>query len=187
MEKRQKRYVNRVQPGETGFFTTTLLDFVRAFERPELKDAMVRSLLVDLQDAGCKLRAFVVMSHHIHFVATLPEGLDGSALMCKVKSNSARRLLQLLNEGEHRKFDQLRGLNGRAFWKVSFRSLPFYTGTILQQKIDYTHLNPVRANQCTDTVDYLWSSVRFREDEKYVDEDYCLNIPAVLGEFAPRR
>jgi REP element-mobilizing transposase RayT len=184
MEKRQRRYVNRVQPGETGFFTTTVVDFVRAFERPELKDEMVRSLLADLQDTGCELRAFVVMSHHIHFVATLPEDLDGSALMCRVKSNSARRLLQLMNDGEHPKFDDQRGLNGRAFWKVSFRSLPLYTGTILEQKINYTHLNPVRAHLRENVIDYRWSSVRFWEEEKYVSNDYCLNIPAVLGEFA---
>jgi hypothetical protein len=57
MEKRQKRYVNRVQPSETGFFTTTVLDFVRAFERPERKDQMVRPLLRDFAETGSKLRA----------------------------------------------------------------------------------------------------------------------------------
>ncbi len=73
MEERQKRYLNRVQPGQTGFFTTTVLDFVRAFDRREMKEEMVRSLLQDLHETGSKLRAFVIMPHHIHFVAILPE------------------------------------------------------------------------------------------------------------------
>ncbi len=79
MEERQKRYINRVQPGQTGFFTTTVLDFVRAFERPEMKDMMVRSLLQDLHETGSNLRAFVIMPHHIHFVAILPEDSERQA------------------------------------------------------------------------------------------------------------
>ncbi len=41
-----------VEPGETGFFTTTVLNFVRAFDRREMKEEMVRSLLQDLHETG---------------------------------------------------------------------------------------------------------------------------------------
>jgi REP element-mobilizing transposase RayT len=184
MENRQKRYINRVQPGQTGFFTTTVLDFARAFDRPEVKDEMVRSLLRDLNETGSKLRAFAVMPHHIHFVATLSQEYDGRRLMNKVKRNSAKRILQMLTPMEHGKLDRQRGLNRRAFWKASFRSLPLVSGSMLEQKVDYIHANPVRGKLCEDERTYRWCSAPFWQDERYIGKDYVLDLNSLIEAFA---
>jgi hypothetical protein len=65
---------------------------------------------------------------------------------------------------------------------AGFRSLPLYTG--ISSSL-HTHLNPLRANVCGDMIEYRWSSARFWQDEKYVRDDYTLNIEATLREFSP--
>jgi putative transposase len=183
VEKRAKHYQNQVQPGQIGFYTSTVLDFVRAFERPEMKEEMTRSLLRDLHESGSKLHAFVIMPHHIHFVSRNSEEHDASSLMNKIKRNSAKRILPQLTPEEHRKFDIQRGLNRRAFWRPSFRSLPILTAAVLQQKIDYVHFNPVRAELCAAAIEYRWSSARLWEEERFVADEYVLDLETVIEEF----
>ncbi|HSI73432.1 MAG TPA: transposase [Fimbriimonas sp.] len=184
MSTGRKHYENRVQPGQIGFYTSTVLDFVRAFERPEMKEEMVRCLLRDLYESGSLLHAFVVMPHHIHFVARNSEEYDCARLMNKIKRNSAKRLLGQLNDIEHSKFDMQRGLNGRKFWRASYRSLPLFTGAVIQQKIDYVHFNPVKGGLCDAAVDYRWSSAWLWERDEFVAEGYVLNLERVIEEFA---
>ncbi len=182
-DKRQKHYQNHVKPGQTGFFTTTVLDFARAFHRPEMREEMTRSLVIDLIESQTKLRAFVVMPHHLHFLVTLPETLDGAHLMNKIKRNSAKRMLSLMTSPELRQLNMQRALNDRAFWKSSYRSLEILTSAVLQQKIDYIHANPVRAELCEDCVGFRWSSAWMWQEERFVGEDYVLRLETIAAEF----
>lgn len=68
-----KHYRNSAQPGATLFITTTVLDFVHAFRREEMRDAMGYHLARDCKLAAVALHGFVVMPHHVHLVLRLPE------------------------------------------------------------------------------------------------------------------
>ncbi len=183
MELRRRHYQNRVGPDKVGFFTSTVLDFAHALRRPEVKEAMIGSLLADLHAKGARLHGFVVMSNHLHFVACTPPAMDGSHLMQVIKRNSAKRILSLLHEEEAVALSQQQGLNRRSFWKASFRSLVLRSGDTIQQKLDYMHANPVRAGLCEHPEDYRWSSARLWLQERFVGDDYVLNLPEVLAEF----
>jgi len=63
------------------------------------------------------------------------------------------------------------GLNRHQFWQASFRGNPLYTKEVADQKVRYTHLNPIRASLVDSPEAYIWSSSHvmerglFREDE----------------------
>lgn len=153
------RHFKNVGTGrEWVFVTTTCLDFVRAFDKPAIRDLMAASLIEDLRHYGATLHAFVIMPHHIHFLAEVPAGRTIAWLMNRVKSNSARRVLPLLSPETLAQFDHQRGLNGRSFWQRSFRSFVIDTKFGLWQKIGYIHENPVRAGLASSPVEYRWSS-----------------------------
>src|SRR5438132_1606291 len=116
-EPRRRHYENRVEPGQLGFFTFTCLDFAHLFKRPELRDEMEISMLEDMVKHGVRLHAFVVMTHHVHLVARMPEGMTGSRFVQIVKRNSAKRILPLLSSQERAQLRDQTGLNGRSFWK----------------------------------------------------------------------
>ncbi|MFI5386223.1 MAG: transposase, partial [Fimbriimonadales bacterium] len=84
-----KHYRNNSEAGATLFITTTVLDFVHAFRREEMRDAMGYHLARECKLAGVVLYGFVVMPHHIHMVIRLAPDLTGPDFMRVLKSNTA--------------------------------------------------------------------------------------------------
>lgn len=156
-----KHYRNNEEPGASLFITTTVLDFVHAFRREEMRDAMAFHLVRECQLAGVALYGFVVMPHHIHMMVRLAPELSGPAFMRTFKANTSGVMKRLLSQEELREFDQQRGLNRRQFWKCSYRSIKIEGEPMFWQKMEYIHLNPVKAGYVKQPEHYRWSSARF--------------------------
>lgn len=127
-------YRNNAEEGATLFVTTTVLDFVHAFRRGEMRDAMGYHLARECKLAGVVLYGFVVMPHHIHMVVRLAPNLTGPDFMRAFKANTAGAMRNLLIESEHRDFDQQRGLGRREFWKSGYRSIKIESDRVFWQK-----------------------------------------------------
>ncbi|MEZ0325355.1 MAG: transposase [Fimbriimonas sp.] len=182
---RPRHYINHVGPGELGFFTTTALDFAHLFCREEMREAMTWLLLNHLLTSKATLHAFVVMKHHIHFVARMPQTQHGNEFVQELKRSSALTLKPLLLPEEVDQLKQQTGLNRHTFWKRSYRSVPIYTEALLEQKIAYTHANPVKKEYVDNARDYRWSSAWALEREDLVGENYQLRLEPLRNEFKP--
>jgi|GEM_PF-1177087 len=178
---RPHRWVNSPHTGITAFVTFTCLDFVRAFDRDEMRELACLSLLRDAQRYGTSVHAFVVMTHHVHLLVTCPEGKTISWLAQRFKSNLAKLALPLLLPSEVPAFGAQLGLNGRTFWKASFRALEISTEKALMQKALYIHLNPVRAELVEAPEQYRWSSRRFWDAGVW--SNFGLDLGRVLDGF----
>jgi len=150
------------------------LDFARLFERPELRSTMRESLFSDFAHYGVVMHAYVVMPHHLHFVARTPMTMDAQSLVARVKKNSADRLLPMLTAAEKAQLSDQTGLNGRKFWKRSFRSLVLEREQTFWQKVGYVHENPLQAGLCRRAEDYLWSSAGAFVEGRWTWELGCL-------------
>ncbi len=182
-----KHYQNRGQPGERIFVSTTVLDFVEVFKSPKLADLFTEMLFESHQSAGAILHGFVVMSHHVHFLTTLPPNQDAPRFVGALKSQSARAIRPKIDPAIERAFDARRGLDGRMFWQRSFRSYTILRNEDFEQKPRYIHLNPVLAGLCEYPEQYRWSSACFIEaqlwfaDESIRYEDWLRLAPALVG------
>ncbi len=150
-----------------------------AFGPEPARDLMALSLLDDFKRYNAILSAFVVMPHHIHFVARIPEDKTGDWLLGRIKSNGARRVQRILPQRIESKFGQQRGLNRRKFWKPGYRSIVIAGQPMFAQKVNYTHRNPVNAGYVESRVDYRWSSATqwssgLWTPEKGLDLDRCM-------------
>lgn len=119
------------------FVTTAVLDFVEVFKYRAFAGALVDELFTVHRDCGAVLHGFVVMSHHIHLMSRLPPEADVGAFVRRFKYLSARRIRRALGEEIEREFDHQRGLNGRAFWQRSFRSVIVDKEKFFLQKLRY--------------------------------------------------
>jgi putative transposase len=135
-----------------------VLDFVHAFKRAEMKDAMVDFVYAECRRSRTTLHAYVVMSHHIHLLVTLHGDMTVSRFMQKFKERSSKELSTLLKGDELQAFDVQRGLNRSTFWKSGFRSISANNHKIFIQKRNYIHMNPVRAGLVALPWEYRWSS-----------------------------
>jgi putative transposase len=106
-------------------------------------------LLIEVTDAfEWKLHAYAIMSNHFHIVVTTPHG-NLSEGMHRLQSSYANK---------HRAH---RGSIGHVF-QSRFCSHHYLAGTKVAEKIDYVHLNPVRAGVVAfkRLKDYPWCSYR---------------------------
>ncbi len=179
---RPHRWTNSAAHGATHFVTTTCLDFVPCFQRPEMRELASVCLLRDCQMYRLQLHAFVVMTHHLHIVLTLPEDRAIPWAMQRLKSNLAKLALPRLSESDLARLGLQAGLNRRTFWQPSFRGLEVVGADMFDQKVRYTHLNPVRAGLVEEDLEYRWSSRRFWEMELWSPE-LGLDLDRVLEGF----
>jgi putative transposase len=96
---------------------------------------------------GVALHAYVLMSNHIHLLAT-PETVDGLPLMMQ---SVGRRYVRYFNDRQ--------GRSG-TLWEGRYRSTLIQTERYLLACMAYIDLNPVRAGLVAEARDYPWSSHR---------------------------
>jgi len=53
------------------------------------------------------------------------------------------------------------------FWKRNARSIELYDDVIFQQKVDYIHLNPLKAGLCNLSEEYIYSSARYYQEDNF--------------------
>ena len=106
------------------------------------------------------------MPDHTHLIMN-PLGRDISALMSRLKSVSAREIIDWLSESKYlaslRKLElaipQKRG-HTHAVWQKDFSSIDLWSPKFIRQKLNYIHLNPIRAGLCKHPAEWKWSSYR---------------------------
>ena len=184
---RYRHYKNVATERQRVFVTTTCLDFVHAFREGEIRDLMAASLIDDLRHYDAPLHAFVIMPHHIHFLAEVPSDRTIGWLMNRIKSNSARRIRPRLSSETIAEFEQQVGLNGRSFWQRSFRSFVIDSDVAFWQKVVYIHDNPVRAGMVESALEFRWSSARMFEDGLWREFGGLALAPSPFGDAPPLR
>jgi REP element-mobilizing transposase RayT len=155
--------------GAPYFITITVVGWIDVFTRKELAEEMIRQLEWNQRNKGLKLFAYVIMPSHLHLVA-LREGGLMSDLLRDLKSYSAKCLLKLVEElpNESRKEWLLHMFQFHAkyqagnekymFWQKKSHPIELWSPPVIDQKINYIHMNPVASGIVTEPEHYWLSS-----------------------------
>jgi len=109
---------------------------------------------------------FVVMPDHVHATVWFPQPGQLSSFMQNWKSRSSRQLKRFVR-GHFREY--AKSLDPKQpFWLQKYYPLNLYTEKKAREKLDYMHLNPVRAGLVEQACDWQWSSARYYEQGKPV-------------------
>jgi len=172
-----KHWKNYGQPSDLIFASTTVIDFVHVFDTPESKDRLVRLIFSFHRRRQAVLHAYAVMANHIHIVTRLPTNLDAPRFLQQFKSNSGKFFVPRLLPHHKEALKWQVGLNQRSFWQAGFRSVVLERD-MFWQKVEYTHLNPVRASLVAEAAEYRWSSARVIRDGLWNEESGLMGIPS---------
>ncbi len=149
------------------FLTMTVHKWVDVFTRPKYKNTVLESFKYCQQNLGLKLHAYVIMTNHIHLIASVKSGTNLSSFINSFKSHVAKQLIkELRNKKESRKWilDILKKEDGSIqFWKKSNHPIILYSDKVANQKIQYIHMNPVKAGIVDFSYQYKYSSAPFYE------------------------
>ena len=113
-----------------------------------------------------KLIGYVLMPDHFHLLAN-PLDLDISIVVGRLKGRAAAAILSWLRADGHtislRRLilpAPLRSGQTHAVWMAEFSAVDIWSRKFIRQKLDYIHMNPVRAGLCDHPAKWHWSSYR---------------------------
>jgi putative transposase len=160
---------NTIVPGGLYFLTMTVVDWVDIFTRPVYKHIMVDSLRFCQEKKGLELYAWCLMSNHMHLIATATGDNNLSDILRDYKGFTSRQIIAAIQEEpESRRQWLLHRFAFSAktdpkvrhfkFWQDGYDAKEITSNQFLQQKLDYIHQNPVRAEIVTEPEYYIYSS-----------------------------
>ncbi len=162
---------NPISQGYVYFLTMTVVDWVDVFTRPVYRHEIVKSLRFCQERKGLELYAWVLMSNHLHLLASAADGYNLADVLRDFKKYTSKTITDLiLTEPESRRKWMLNQFefSGRfdhkitnfRFWQPGNEAKEIHTNDFLFQKLNYIHDNPVRAEIVEFPEDYLYSSAR---------------------------
>jgi REP element-mobilizing transposase RayT len=157
--------------------TFTVTDWVDIFSRKEYKFEIVNSLNYCIHNKGLSIFAWCLMSNHLHLVCQAKDGYKLSDIIRDFKKFTAKVIVTLINEiSESRKdwllyrFEFAGKFDNRIkmykFWQETNHAILLDNNIMIDQRINYTHENPVRALIVAEPHEYLFSSARDYAGEK---------------------
>jgi putative transposase len=133
----------------------------RLLDHPRTGQIVMSILAEELLSHGGTCCGFVVMPDHVHAIVWFPEPNRLSPFMQVWKSRSSRQAKEFVR-GQLQKYTESFDPRG-PFWQQKYYPVNLYTEKKAREKLDYMHLNPVRAGLVEDACDWRWSSARFYE------------------------
>lgn len=165
--KDKEGFISRDQ-SKAHFITATVVDWVDVFSRKAYKDCIIESLDFCIKKKGMILYGFVIMSNHIHLIIQ-SENSKLSDLIRDFKKFTAKTILNKIEtEPESRadwmlkRFEFACKSHSRnekyQFWQYGNHPEEIFSEKFFWSKLDYIHLNPVRAGIVTKASHYVYSS-----------------------------
>jgi len=159
------------------FLTFTVVDWVDVFTHKEYKVVIAESLNYCIANKGLDVFAWCLMSNHLHLVCKANENSRISDIIRDFKKYTAKTIIEIIKtEPESRrdwmlyrfefagKFDNR--ISKYRFWQDTNHAIQLDSNELIDEKINYTHDNPVRAMIVGQQEDYLYSSARDYSGEK---------------------
>ncbi len=152
------------EPNLVHYVTAVTYNRVPVFSIEQCCSLLIDALSETRLKDPFKLIGYVIMPDHFHLLAN-PLNMNITKLAGKLKGRAPSKLLKWLrNENETA---TLRNLALRkplasgqthAVWLQDFSAIDIWSHKFIRQKLNYIHLNPIRAGLCDHPAKWRWSS-----------------------------
>lgn len=146
------------------FLTATILDWKPVLESDETKKIIINSLRFLHHNQRAFIYGFVIMSNHLHLIWQMRDGHLRQDVQRDFLKYTAQKIKLYLATHNPKILEELElNLSDRKFqiWKRGSLNVPLYSHKVFVQKLDYIHLNPVKAGICSKPTLYHYSSAKF--------------------------
>ena len=156
--------------GEVYFVTDTVVDWVDIFSRPSYKHIIIDSLKYCQEQKGLLIYAWVLMTNHLHMIVGANGNNKVSDIMRDFKKFTSKEIISvlktdiqesrrewMLNRFEYAGRNDKKITNYR-FWQEGNDAQEIFLQDYFNQKLNYIHQNPVRAEIVNNPEDYRYSS-----------------------------
>ncbi|MEX2379743.1 MAG: transposase [Vicingaceae bacterium] len=165
------------------FITTSIIGWVDVFTRKNQKENIVDALKYCQEHKGLIIYSWCLMTNHLHMICQSAfEEKSLSDIMRDFKRYTSKKISStILEEPESRRAWMLNYFSRNRpkakaksefkVWQDGYHPIVIYSQSVLEEKLDYIHNNPVRASIVEQAEHYLYSSAR-----NYADLDGLLKV-----------
>lgn len=165
----------RISKDNPAFYLTAVAkDRLPIFRTAELAQLLCNAVDEARRSGKFLVLAYVIMPDHLHLVTD--SRVDSKDILRFVKGIGSRRIIDHLRDHGHiESLEKLRvqhRSDGSDFsvWQRHPNVRLLWSESMLWQRIQYTHLNPVRAGLVDHPNDWKWSSARIWHGRRSEDE-----------------
>jgi REP element-mobilizing transposase RayT len=166
------------------FITAVAKDRLPIFKTDAMKKIACAAIDEARTSCGFLLFAYVVMLDHLHLLTDAPK--EPSVVLKYIKGIIARRAIDYLKKGDFegslrklRHFDWKRK-HRYSLWQHDSDVFSVTSESKFMEKVNYIHLNPVRAGLVERPEEYRWSSARGWRRSPAEDEPLRLDIDKII-------
>lgn len=154
---------------EIYFITFTTVQWVDVFTKDNYKQIVLDSLKYCQQNKGLNVHAYCFMTNHVHLILSVNQG-KLSDVIRDLKSHTSLEIKKCLYEEPNpirkqwilNKFEYFGSKNPRnlkfQLWQQHNHPIALSDFNMLEQRLDYLHMNPVTAGFISDPCAWTWSS-----------------------------
>ena len=165
------------------YLTSVTKDRLHVFRTDEVKTVVCKALDEARNSGEFSLYAYVIMVDHLHIITD--SVLKPSKTLQFVNGIVSRRVIDYLKDGGYetslRKLEHGIGRRQRRYslWDRHPDARLLLTEEMLMQRVNYTHMNPVRAGLVERPEDYRWSSARIWAGNPLEDERLLMDLDRI--------
>ncbi|MEO9871044.1 REP-associated tyrosine transposase [Ekhidna sp.] len=146
------------------FITITVFEWRHLLKPDKYKLLILDSLTFLVREKRVAVFGFVIMSNHIHLIWQIQDPHKREAVQRDFLKYVAQQIkFDLI--ANHPKVLEYFEVNKKdrkyQFWKRNALSVDLYSSDVFNQKLDYIHMNPVKAGLCELPEEYPFSSAEF--------------------------
>ena len=148
------------------FHYLTMVTFRRVpiFKSEKICQFFINALREAKENHPFKLVGYVIMPDHVHLILN-PIECDISLVGKALKGKSARKIIDWLKAENHQTSLEKLALpktqkrnHSYSVWQKKIISIDLESDKFIRQKLNYVHLNPIRAKLCEHPAKWKWSS-----------------------------
>lgn len=178
---RKYKFYNKEGLYFVSFATVYWLD---VFTRDHYCWALMESLAYCRKNKGMEIYAWCIMPNHVHLIFSAKDKNPGD-LLRDLKSFTSKKIQKLIleNPQESRKEWMVwmmrragaknSNIKGMQLWQQHNKPIELWSPAVINQKLDYIHLNPVEAGFVTES--YYWkysSAIDYSGGKGLLEIDY---------------
>lgn len=151
--------------GAIEFFTATCLNWNHLLSTDDRKEIIIDSLRFLVNDGRILVYGFVIMPNHVHFLWAKTEQWQHKNIEHSFLKYTAQKLKFYLKDNRHiNELERHRSTQADReyhFWERRQWKAQMPAREVIEQKLHYIHLNPLKAGLCKKEEDYKYSSCSF--------------------------
>ena len=135
----------------------TIIPFLEALETQRRKDKF-------------HILGYVIMPDHVHLIIYPASNMAMGSVIGEIKKRSSYRILSLWKKQKNKILTKIkfsgRGRQQYAFWQPRGYDHNCRTAEFVREKINYCHMNPVKAGLVSEPAEWPWSSYRWYSGDR---------------------